>query len=167
MSPPPIGAPGKGEATQILLDALRADADRGDALLQALTAASSAPDALKAQRAALVDALAEALRERALPASGSVLFAHPLGVTDAARRRFNVLAHAPAGAARDPFAMTFDPTDWDRSTAMNAPGQSGSAESAHFADLAALWSAGQTFTLAFTERAVQAHAKETLVLTPK
>jgi penicillin amidase len=167
VSPPPIDATGKGEATQILLDALRADADRGEALLQALTAASSAPDALKAERAALVDALAEALRERALPASGSVLFAHPLGVTDAARRRFNVLAHPPASAARDPFAMTFDPADWDRSTAMNAPGQSGSAESAHFADLAALWSAGQTFTLAFTERAVQAHAQETLVLTPK
>jgi penicillin amidase len=62
--------------------------------------------------------------------------------------------------------MTFDPADWDRSTAMNAPGQSGSAESTHFADLAALWSAGQTFTLAFTERAVQTHAEATLTLVP-
>ncbi len=122
----------QGEATQILLDALRAHPDRADALLQTLAAASSLPDSLTAQRAALVDALAEALRERALPASGSVLFAHPLGVTDAARRRFNVLAHPPAGAARDPFAMTFDPADWDRSTAINAPGQSGSPESAAF-----------------------------------
>ena len=88
-------------------------------------------------------------------------------MTDAARRRFNVVAPAPAGAARDPLAMTFDPADWDRSTAINAPGQSGSPESPHFADLAALWSEGKTFPLAFTERAVQAHAEVTLTLTPK
>ena len=63
--------------------------------------------------------------------------------------------------------MTFDAHDWDRSTAINAPGQSGSPESPHFADLAALWSEGKTFPLAFTERAVQAHAEATLTLTPR
>jgi penicillin amidase len=71
------------------------------------------------------------------------------------------------GLAGDPLAMTFDPADWDRSTAIAAPGQSGSPESPHFADLAALWSEGKTFTLAFTERAVQAHRGVTLALTPK
>jgi penicillin amidase len=166
-SPPPIAASGKGAATQILLDSLRARPDRGDALLQKMAAASSLPDSLTVQRAALVDALADALHERTPPASGAVVFAHPLAVTDAARRRFNVLAPAPAGAARDPLAMTVDAADWDRSTAINAPGQSGSPESRHFADLAALWSEGKTFTLAFTERAVRAHADVTLMLTPK
>jgi penicillin amidase len=71
------------------------------------------------------------------------------------------------GLAGDPPAMTFDPADWDRSTAIAAPGQSGSPESPHFADLAALWSEGKTFTLAFSERAVQAHADVTLTLIPK
>jgi penicillin amidase len=166
-SPPPIAASRKAEAMQILLASLRAHPDRGDALLQKLAAASSLPDSLTAQRAALVDALAGALRESMLTASEQVLFAHPLAVTDAARRRFNVLAAAPAGAARDPLAMTLDAADWDRSTAIDAPGQSGSPESPHFADLAALWSDGKTFTLAFSERAVQAHADVTLTLRPK
>ena len=124
------GATGTGRATQMLLDALRAASRSCRRAAAGARRGLIRPDALTAQRAVLVDALADALRERALPASGSVLFAHPLGVTDAARRRFNVVAHAPAGAARDSFAMTFDPTDWDRSTAINAPGQSGSAESA-------------------------------------
>jgi hypothetical protein len=164
---PPTATSTKGKAVQVLLESLRAHPDRADALLQALAVASSRRDGLITQRAVLLDALAEALRERMLPASEPILFAHPLAVTDAARRRFNVLAVAPPGAARDPLAMTFDAADWDRSTAINAPGQSGSPESAHFADLAALWSEGKMFTLAFTERAVQAHAEVTLTLTPR
>ena len=63
--------------------------------------------------------------------------------------------------------MVLDVGAWDACAFVNAPGQSGSPESPHFADLAALWSEGKTFTLAFTERAVQAHAKETLTLTPR
>ena len=96
-----------------------------------------------------------------------MLFAHPLAVTDAARRRFNVFASAPAAAAATRSRSRSMQHDWDRSTAINAPGQSESPESAHFADLAALWSAGQPFALAFTERAVQAHAESTLTLTPR
>jgi penicillin amidase len=163
----PPASSGKAQATQILLDSLRRHPGRADALLQTLTAASSLTDSLTVQRAALADALAEALRERALPASGSVLFAHPLAVTDAARRRFNLAAPVPAGITRDPLSMTFDPADWDRSTATNAPGQSESADSEHFADLARLWSDGKSFPLPFTEAAVQAHASRTLVLTPR
>jgi acyl-homoserine lactone acylase PvdQ len=164
--PAPAETPAKA-ATRILLDSLRVHPDRADALLQRLAAQPSSPDSLKPQRALLVDALAEALRERAIPASGNVLFAHPLAVTDPARRRFNVLTPSPSGSAADAFEMTIDGHDWDRSTAINAPGQSGSPESPHFADLAALWSQGKTFTLAFTERAVQAHAEATLTLTPR
>jgi acyl-homoserine lactone acylase PvdQ len=114
-----------------------------------------------------VAALAEALREREVPADVSVLFAHPLAVTDAARRRFNVIARAPANASSDQFGIAFDPADWDRSTAFAAPGQSGSPDSSHFADLAKLWSEGKSIPLAFTEAAVQSHADVTLVLNPK
>jgi len=157
----------KARAAQIMLEAMRLHPDRADALLQKLSALSSSRDSLTAQRGVLVDLLAEALRERALPSGASVLFAHPLAVSPPARSRFNLVAQTPAGGTGDPFAIVFDPREWDRSTAVDAPGQSGSPESSHFADLAALWSQGKTFTLAFTEAAVQAHAKETLTLTPK
>jgi len=157
----------KARAAPIMLEAMRLHPDRADALLQKLSALSSSRDSLTAQRGVLVDLLAEALRERALPSGASVLFAHPLAVSPPARSRFNLVAQTPAGGTGDPFAIVFDPREWDRSTAVDAPGQSGSPESSHFADLAALWSQGKTFTLAFTEAAVQAHAKETLTLTPK
>ena len=151
-------------ATRLILDAVRLHPDRGDALLQALGAASGS---LTAQRAAIVDALAESLRERggSSSAHGSVTFAHPLGITDAARRRFNV--SVPARAEGEPFAVRSNPTDWDRSTAINAPGQSGWPDSPNFADQAALWSGGRTFPLAFSEQAVQAHAAATLTLIPR
>jgi penicillin amidase len=77
-----------------------------------------------------------------------------------------VAASAPSGGA-GPFAFAFDPADWDRSTASNAPGQSGFADSTNFADLAKLWSEGTRFPLAFGEQAVQAHAASTLTLTPR
>jgi acyl-homoserine lactone acylase PvdQ len=157
-------------ASEMIVEAMRRHPDRADALLRRLAAAASARDSLTAQRAALVDALADALadalRERSLPAGDTVVFAHPLGVSDTARRRFNVTARARAGGAPDPFAMAFDTADWDRSTAISAPGQSGSPDSAHYADLVTLWSEGAVFPLAFTERAVQAHAEATLTLTP-
>jgi acyl-homoserine lactone acylase PvdQ len=170
---PPLESPAdasarqpKARAAQIILEATRLRPDRADALLQKLSALSPSRDSLTAQRAVLVDLLAEEMRERGLPSGGSVLFAHPLAISPAARRRFNLVERTPAGAA-DPFAIELDPHDWDRSTAINAPGQSGSPDNPHFADLAALWSEGKTFTLAFTEAAVQAHADATLLLTPK
>jgi penicillin amidase len=152
---------------RILLESMRLHPDRADALLQKLASSASSREPLTSQRAAIVDALAEALRDRERPSDGSVLFAHPLAVTDAARRRFNVIVRAPAKAAGDAFAIASDPADWDRSSAMAAPGQSGSPDSGHFADLAKLWSEGTSIPLAFTEGAVKAHAESTLVLTPK
>ncbi len=96
----------EGAATRTLLDSLRVHPDGADALLQKLVAASSLPDSLTRQRAALVDALADALRQRELPPVGTVVFAHPLAVTDAARRRFNVVVRPPAEAGGDPLAIT-------------------------------------------------------------
>jgi hypothetical protein len=167
MPGPAPAAPPKAAAAPIILASARRHPDRADALLQRLAAAASAPDSPTAQRAAIVDALAEALRERTLPADEPVLFAHPLGITAAARGRFNIAAPARTGAAVDPFAIAADAADWDRSTAISAPGQSGWADSANFADLAKLWSQGKSFPLAFSESAVQAHAAATLTLTPK
>jgi penicillin amidase len=50
---------------------------------------------------------------------------------------------------------------------MNAPGQSESASSGHFADLARMWAAGERVTLAFSEAAVNAAGETTLMLVPK
>jgi acyl-homoserine lactone acylase PvdQ len=150
-----------------ILDAVRLHPYRTDTLLQRLAAAASARDSLTIQRAAMVDAVADGLRERT-PQSPGVIFAHPLAVTGPARRRFNVGVPAPSpGAAADPFSIAFDPADWDRSTAISAPGQSESPDSPNFADLAKLWSEGRSFQLAFTDGAVQAHAAATLTLTSR
>jgi penicillin amidase len=92
------------------------------------------------------------------------VFAHPLAVTAARRQRFNI-GPLPRPAGDDsPVRLAIDTVEWDRSQAMNAPGQSGSPASAHFSDLAKLWSSGDLFQLAFTDAAVQAHAAATLTL---
>jgi penicillin amidase len=110
------------------------------------------------------------------------LFRHPLAITAPARARFNVgpferpgyadtvmstggvAAEQTSGAS---FSAVFDIADWDRSVATNAPGQSGSPASAHFADLAKLWAAGEYFPLLFSDNAVQAAAGTTLTLVPR
>lgn len=59
-----------------------------------------------------------------------------------------------------------DPGDWDRSVAINTPGQSGQPASRHYADLMPLWDTGQYFPLAYTREAVTAHTDERLDLVP-
>ena len=70
-------------------------------------------------------------------------FAHVLAITGATRRRYNV---GPLVRPDDdaPLRAELVPADWDRSVAMNAPGQSGSPDSPHFSDLAKLWEKGET-----------------------
>lgn len=112
----------------------------------------------------------------------TVTFAHPLGISDRPARRFNVgpfaasgysetvLSISSSGSGRSigpSFRAIFDLGDWDRSLAMNAPGQSESPGSPHFGDLAAAWAAGEYFPLAFSDRAVQANAQNTLMLVPR
>jgi len=99
--------------------------------------------------------------------SEAAVFVHPLGITDAARRRFNIGPLTPRARAAGPVNATFDAADWDRSSAINAPGQSGSPESAHFSDLATIWAAGDSFALVFSDRAVEANAESTLTLIPR
>jgi penicillin G amidase len=95
-----------------------------------------------------------------------VVFAHILGITNPARRRFNVgPVERPADDA--PVRAFFDPRNWDRSHAISAPGQSESPASPHFADLAAAWATGGAFPLAFSDEAVAANAEATLTIVPK
>jgi penicillin amidase len=60
-----------------------------------------------------------------------------------------------------------DTADWDRSLAVNTPGQSGQPGSAHYSDLLALWNEGKYFPLIFSRKAVEANAHDRLVLTPR
>jgi penicillin amidase len=164
--------PTAGATTTPIVQLARVHPDRADAVLRELVSVASQRDGsarttpastLMQQRAILVNALADALRDAA-PAP--VLFAHVLAISPDARHRFNVGPLTPHGDG-PPFAMTFDEADWDRSTAMSAPGQSGSASSGHFVDLARMWAAGEKVTLAFSEAAVHAAGETTLVLVPK
>jgi len=106
----------------------------------------------------------DASRDRRSTISTQALFAHPLAVTAARRQRFNI---GPLGRPADddsPFRAVLDANDWDRSRAVNAPGQSESPASRHFSDLATAWSSSQLVPLAFSEAAVQANTESTLTL---
>jgi penicillin G amidase len=94
------------------------------------------------------------------------MFAHPLAITATARKRFDV---GPlARPARDQqFQAFFDARDWDRSRIVNAPGESESPDSPHFADMAAAWAAGELVPFVFSDSAVQANAKSVLTLVPR
>jgi acyl-homoserine lactone acylase PvdQ len=95
----------------------------------------------------------------------SAVFAHVLGITRAARERFDI---GPVARPADDAVVRAElvPRNWDRSRAMSAPGQSESPSSAHFRDLVDAWSAGGSIPLAFTDDAVQRAAASTLVLVP-
>ena len=167
----------------------------GNAFVEALTEPSRVwfdGNVVRARDALLLKALTIAtddLMKRGGPAADAwlwrqfhaVTFAHPLGITPAARARFNagpfpvpgfadtVMATGGPGLGASvgaSFAAVMDVGSWDRSVAMNAPGQSGSPASTHFKDLAARWAAGTYFPLAFSEAAVQANAESTLMLVP-
>ena len=68
-----------------------------------------------------------------------------------------------AGAS---FRMVLDVGNWDDSRVVNAPGQSGNPDSAHYRDLAPLWASGQYFPLLYTRAAVEGATESRLVLSP-
>jgi penicillin amidase len=110
-----------------------------------------------------IDAVPDRSESRAGPSgpgsrADSALFRHLI-------QRFDV---GPLRRPRDdaPLQFAIDPTSWDRSRAINAPGQSGAPTSPHYADAAKAWSAGEQFSLFFSEEAVGANAEATLTLTP-
>ncbi len=59
-----------------------------------------------------------------------------------------------------------DTSDWDRSLAVNTPGQSGQPGSPHYSDLLPLWDQGRYFPLAYSREAVEKIATDRLVLEP-
>jgi penicillin amidase len=149
------------------------------------------PDALKASDALMLEAFASAADRIKTPLSGDrrtpawgtlhrVLFQHPLAITQASRRLYNVgpfeqdgyAATVMSSSARSgvdigaSFRHIADLSDWDRSVATSAPGQSELPRSQHFSDLAKLWAAGEYFPLVFTDGAVQSNAEATLILNP-
>jgi penicillin amidase len=140
-------------------------------------------DPAAARDALLIDALAAAMQEpasqdeQAWKRARSVTFVHPLGLSERARRRFNIGPFVMPGNMDNDFdvggsggwatSLILDAADWDRSVGMNAPGQSGAATSPHFADMARLWAEGNYVFLPFSKAAVQTAAETMLVLTPK
>jgi penicillin amidase len=94
------------------------------------------------------------------------VFVHPLSITTAARARFDVgpLARPPRDQQ---FQALFDARDWDRSRIVNAPGESESPDSPHFADMAISWAAGELVPFVFSDSAVQANARSVLTLVPR
>jgi penicillin amidase len=73
-------------------------------------------------------------------------------------------SYAPLSGAT--FKMVLDVGEWDRSRAINAPGQSGDPGSPHYRDLAPLWQKGEYFPLLYSRAAVEANAERRLLLTP-
>ncbi len=59
-----------------------------------------------------------------------------------------------------------DTADWDRSVAVNTPGQSGQPGSVHYSDLMPLWDSGQYFPLLYSRKAVEDKSTDRLVLEP-
>jgi penicillin amidase len=123
-----------------------------------------------------------ALTDKHWRASHTLTFEHPLALGDAGRRRFDVgpfrvpgyqdtvmaawgedLGVTDAAA----FRQVVDLSDWDRATVINAPGQSESPDSPHYADLATIWAAGGSFPLPFTDTAINANAGAVLRIVPK
>ncbi len=111
--------------------------------------------------------------------SHRVTFVHPLAVSAQARRVFNVGPFPVPGGpdtmveisddltAGSPFLAIVDLASWDNAIVTNAPGQSGSPVSPHFADLGTKWAAGEYINLPFSADAVRAATESTLTLTPR
>ncbi len=68
-----------------------------------------------------------------------------------------------AGAS---FSHICDVGDWDRSLALNAPGQSGQPGSKHYSDLLKRWEEADYFPLLFSRQAIDAATDEALLLEP-
>lgn len=64
------------------------------------------------------------------------------------------------------FRIVVDVGDWDKSVAMNSPGQSGVPHSQHFADLFDLWANDGSFPLLYSRESVERVSLSRIVLQP-
>ncbi len=69
----------------------------------------------------------------------------------------------PSGGS---FRVIIDTGDWDASVATNAPGQGGTPDSPHYADLFAMWAQGRYFPLLYSRDKVESAVESKLLLTP-
>jgi penicillin amidase len=113
------------------------------------------------------------------------LMEHPLAgvVDDATRAKLNVGPLPKHGGAYSPNQSTYRPSDfrqtngpsfrvvvdvgnWDKSVAVNSPGQSGDPDSPHYRDLADKWLNGEYFPLLYSRKAVEKVTTQRIVLEP-
>jgi len=64
------------------------------------------------------------------------------------------------------YRQIMDTSDWDRSEAVNVPGQSGQPASPHYSDLLPLWAEGRYFPLVYSRPAVERETIDRLELVP-
>ena len=114
------------------------------------------------------------------------VFQHPLAarVDAETRQRLSVGSWPIGGSASTPMATAYRSTDyqltsgasfrmvadvgnWDATTAINTPGQSGNAASPHYRDLAPLWAQGGYFPLAYSRAAVETVTRTRIELQPR
>lgn len=69
-----------------------------------------------------------------------------------------------AGAS---FRLVVDVGDWDRSVAMNSPGQSGNPRDDHYGDLFTTWAADESFPLLYSRDQVELNVDYRFTLVPK
>lgn len=168
----------------------------GDVLVPALTHPGRpwfGQNAAKDRDALLIEALAAAVKELkqkfgndmsqwAWGSVHSATFQHPLAVNAQMASLLNVGPISRDGYGLTPlstggkgfsqtvgatFREVIDVSDWDRSVATSAPGQSGQPGSPHFRDLAKLWGDEHYFPLPYSDSAVSANAEATLLLIPE
>ena len=65
------------------------------------------------------------------------------------------------------FREILDLSDWDRSLAINTPGQSGVPGTQHYSDLLPLWAEGKYFPLLYSREAVEKSMEQRFVLQPQ
>jgi penicillin amidase len=53
------------------------------------------------------------------------------------------------------FRVVIDVGNWDNSRAINAPGQSGDPDNAHYRDLAGMWLKGEYFPLLYSRKMIE------------
>ena len=150
-------------------------------------------NATKDRDALLINALAAAVKELKEKSGNtmsqwtwgslhSATFRHPLAVDSQMAALLNVGPISRDGYGLTPlstggtgfsqtvgatFREIIDVSDWDKSVATSAPGQSGQPGSRHFSDLARLWGDERYFPLPYSDSAVSSNAEATLMLVPE
>lgn len=109
-------------------------------------------------------------------------FKHPLSTDDTRRAVFDLKSVPRGGDANTvnatggarliqrsgaSFREILDLSDWDKSVAINVPGQSAQPESPHYGDLLPLWAEGKYFPLLFSRDKIEKNAAERLLLEPR